>query len=58
MSYDSLLLIKRKWMKNIVFLKSTHPSFSPIKEDSTSPPIFLLTWWEYNRPPELRTAKF
>lgn len=40
MSYDSLLLIKRKWMKNIVFLKSTHPSFSPIKEDSTSPPHF------------------
>lgn len=40
MSYDSLLLIKRKWMKNIVFLKSTHPSFSPIKEDSTSPPPF------------------
>lgn len=28
MSYDSLLLIKRKWMGNIVFIKSIHPSFS------------------------------
>lgn len=32
-------LIKRKWMENIVFLKSTHPSFSPIKEGSTSTPF-------------------
>lgn len=39
MSYNSLLLIKRKWMGNIVFLKSTHPSFSPIKEGSTSTPF-------------------
>lgn len=29
-------LIKRKWMENIVFLKSNHPSFSFIKEGSTS----------------------
>lgn len=29
-------LIKRKWMENIVFLKSNHPSFSLIKEGSTS----------------------
>ena len=29
-------LIKRKWTGNIVFLKATHPSFSPIKEGSSS----------------------
>lgn len=38
MSYYSLLLIKRKWMVNIVFLKATHPFF-PIKEGSTSTPF-------------------